>query len=182
MSATTISMVPSLADVDLLEPNPECIHIEDIARGLAHIARFNGSTTEPYSVAAHSVVVSALLGEQSREIQLAGLMHDASEAYLGDVVAPLKRTELFRGYRELEERWNVALERRFGLSRGIMDGRHVKAADELALAAEMQIFRPIKIGTRPLDPTVAACFRLVHPFGRAAEEQFLARFKELTET
>lgn len=182
MSATTILMCPSQTTVDLLEPAPECIHIEDIARGLAHIARFNGSTTVPYSVAAHSVVVSALLGEQSREIQLAGLMHDASEAYLGDVVGPLKRTELFRDYRALEEAWNVAIERRFGLTRGVMDDGHVKAADQLALAAEMKIFRPIKFGTKPLDPTIAACFRLVHPFGRSAEEQFLARFHALTET
>jgi len=76
--------------VALLNPSPSQIVIGDIAHGLAHQCRFNGQTSKFYSVAQHSVLVASIL---PRELRLAGLLHDASETYLGDVVQPLK--ELF---------------------------------------------------------------------------------------
>ena len=73
-----------------LDPRPEEICLEDIAHGLAHQCRFNGMTSAFYSIAQHSVFVSHLADS---EWALSGLLHDAAEAYLGDIIAPLKTPE-----------------------------------------------------------------------------------------
>lgn len=73
--------------LDLLDPDPDAICIEDIAHGLAHINRFNGHTDTPYSVAQHSLYCSDIV---SRRHAFQALMHDATEAYVGDMVSPLK--------------------------------------------------------------------------------------------
>lgn len=73
---------------DLRSPRAEDVCIEDISHALANICRFNGHTTRFYSVAEHSLRVAELLPD---ELKLAGLLHDAVEAYVGDVVAPFKR-------------------------------------------------------------------------------------------
>lgn len=71
-------------------PNPDSVCIEDIAHALSNICRFNGHTKRHYSVAEHSIRVACLLKPRSPEEQLWGLLHDAAEAYLGDIVSPLK--------------------------------------------------------------------------------------------
>lgn len=98
--------------VDLFAPLPEQIDIEDIAHALAHECRYAGHVREFYSVAQHSVIVSDLC---ETEDALWGLLHDASEAYLGDVVKPLKVTGAFAEYRKLEARMQAAICCRFGL-------------------------------------------------------------------
>ena len=70
---------------DLFEPTPEMIDPRDIAQALGTIARFNGHTKEHYTVAQHSVIVANLVPP---EHQLAALLHDATEAYIGDMVRP----------------------------------------------------------------------------------------------
>lgn len=72
---------------DLLDPQPEMIDIGDIAHALARIFRFTGHGNE-YSVAQHSILVSYRV---PLELAFQGLMHDAHEAYMGDISAPLKR-------------------------------------------------------------------------------------------
>lgn len=72
------------------DPKPEEICIEDIAHSLAHICRFNGHTEFFYSVAQHSLIVAHLLKDESPLTQLLGLLHDAAEAYIGDIPAPIK--------------------------------------------------------------------------------------------
>lgn len=76
--------------VDPLNLKPGDVSIEDIAHGLSLINRFNGQTRFPYSVARHSVNVSVRL-EGSVELKLLGLLHDAAEVYLGDVIRPIKQ-------------------------------------------------------------------------------------------
>ena len=93
------------------EINPDTIDIEDIAHALSQICRFGGHTRQFYSVAEHSVRVAHLLVDQGRAVQLQGLLHDAAEAYLGDIVRPLK-TE---AQREREHVVHSAIIQKFGI-------------------------------------------------------------------
>ena len=98
--------------IDVDTPQMEQIDIRDIAHALANICRYNGHCRYHYSVAQHSIYVSLLVPQKEK---LWALLHDAAEAYLGDVIAPLKVRTDHLGYRELERQWEVVIFRRFGL-------------------------------------------------------------------
>lgn len=115
----------------LLVPEPQTILIEDIAHALAHLCRFNGHCREFYSVAQHSVLVSRHLPLHHR---LEGLLHDAAEAYLGDLVHPLKMLPGLEGYRVLEDRLLQIIAERFDLKWPMSEA--VKQADLALLQAE----------------------------------------------
>lgn len=112
-----------------LDPRPEDIEIEDIAHALSNICRFGGHSLRFSSVAQHSVFVSELLPP---EYQMCGLLHDATEAYCGDVVRPLKYAMPI--YRQIEDRIWVAVAIRFNLP--VQIPREVKDADNVALLTE----------------------------------------------
>jgi hypothetical protein len=78
---------------DLFSPDPDTIRLPDIAASLAHTCRFGGHCRHFYSVAHHSLHVADELADNSPRLQLIGLLHDAGEAYLGDIPRPIK-TEL----------------------------------------------------------------------------------------
>lgn len=90
--------------VDLLDLKPEDVDFEDIAHSLGNQCRFNGHTRVFYSVAQHCVEVSRLLQRRgcNLETQLAGLLHDAGEAYVGDITVPVQRAAGAVGIRLLE--------------------------------------------------------------------------------
>lgn len=73
---------------DLLDPQPDMVDFDDIAHALSLLCRFSGHTRRHYSVAQHSVMVASQL---PAKLQLAGLLHDAHEAYIGDISTPMKR-------------------------------------------------------------------------------------------
>ena len=98
---------------DVLHPNPEQIHLEDIAHALSNLCRFGGHTDRFYSVAQHSVMM-ATLEMVPDELRLTALLHDASEAYLVDVPSPIK--QLLPKYQEIEEMIHLCVARRFGLT------------------------------------------------------------------
>ncbi|MBL4854079.1 MAG: HD family hydrolase [Robiginitomaculum sp.] len=106
--------------LDLLDPSPFDIEIEDIAHGLARVARWNGQTSGDYafSVAEHSVVVEKLFSilnpKASREDKLVALLHDAAEYVVGDMISPFKAA-LGIDYTDLEHRIEQAVHLRFGL-------------------------------------------------------------------
>ena len=119
-----------------LDPRPDEVDIVDVAQGLSKICRYGGHCTRFYSVAEHSVYVSQALPPSLR---MYGLLHDASEAYLGDVIRPLKR--FIPGYRDLEDAVMVAVCEHFGIHYPMPP--QVKEIDNNILLDEMrQIMAP----------------------------------------
>ncbi len=106
--------------LDLLDPSPMDIEIEDIAHGLARVARWNGQTigSHAFSVAQHSVVVEEIVAHIQPDVaprwRLAALLHDASEYVIGDMISPFKAA-LGVNYKDFEERLENAIHTRFGL-------------------------------------------------------------------
>lgn len=106
--------------LDLLDPTPMDIEIDDIAHGLAFVARWNGQThgDYAYSVAEHSLLVEGLftkiVGKTDPKWQLAALLHDAPEYVIGDMISPVKAS-VGPGYGALDDRLTAAIHLRFGL-------------------------------------------------------------------
>lgn len=125
--------------LDLLDPTPMDIEIEDIAHGLAFVARWNGQTKGDYaySVAEHSLLVEALFSRISPKSpakwKLAALLHDAPEYVIGDMISPVKAA-VGPGYEELDERLAAAIHIRFGLPAKTPGNvkRQIKKADRIS--------------------------------------------------
>jgi uncharacterized protein len=106
--------------LDLLDPSPLDIEIEDIAHGLARVARWNGQTSGPhiFSVAQHSLLVETLAHTRApgldRSRRLAALLHDSPEYVIGDMISPFKAV-IGDAYKVVERRLLTAIHRRFGL-------------------------------------------------------------------
>jgi len=165
--------------VNPLDPDPEQFDIEDIARALGNLCRFGGHCRDFYSVAQHSVIVSELVEQRGGDVEdvFAALMHDASEAYLGDMPHPLKhRSPLGAAFKEAEDHLEAALRERFAIK---LDVPEVKRADRALLATERRAFSaerwkwPELDGVEPLDLELTA----LAP--EAAAKAFLRRFAEL---
>lgn len=121
---------------DLREPTPAMVRLEDIVHSLSLMNRFNGAALFPYSVAQHSLHVASLL---PAELRLEGLLHDAAEAYIGDMVSPLK--QVMPEYKLVEARIGAVVAEAFGLS--YPEPSAVKQADLAVLAAEReQVLQP----------------------------------------
>ena len=124
--------------LDLLDPTPVDIEIEDIAHGLAFVARWNGQTVGdwPYSVAEHSLLVEeifARMTEAEPRWRLAALLHDAPEYVIGDMISPVKAA-VGAEYGRLDDRLAAAIHIRFGLP-AVVPGaikRAIKRADKVS--------------------------------------------------
>lgn len=125
---TTVS-TSSGGYIDVCNPDPRHILIFDIARGLSHESRFGGQTINFYSVAQHSVLMSYIV---EPEFALEALMHDAAEAYLGDVQRPIKR--ILTQYQVMEEVMDFTIRNKFMLP--LEMSPEVKLADKQMLMAE----------------------------------------------
>ena len=161
---------------DIVNPRPEDVRIEDIAASLAKQCRFTGHTSSFYSVAQHSVGVCDLLLEQGypEAVQLWGLLHDASEAYLVDLPTPIKRhTHLGEIYCTVEDNVMSVICEKFGMCWHMP--WPVKKADLRLLATE----------ARDLMPDWSWCEETplpakIEPWSSdAAESIFLLRFATL---
>lgn len=125
--------------LDLLDPTPMDIEVEDIAHGLAFVARWNGQTRGdwPYSVAEHSLLVEEIFSRQNPGIavrwQLAALLHDAPEYVIGDMISPVKAA-IGAEYGELDARLTAAVHLRFGLPAQIPVAikKAIKSADKIS--------------------------------------------------
>jgi hypothetical protein len=163
-----------------LDPDAGDIDIRDIAHALSHQCRFSGHTIAHYSVAEHSVRVRDLLLRRglSNAIQLWGLLHDASEAYLVDIPSPLKQTQEFAAYREAEARVQRAVCVRFALR--FEEPPEVRRADAELLATEardlMAFHPPHWVGLQ--EPPLPG---IIKPWTcDQARREFLSAFEELT--
>ena len=125
--------------LDLLDPTPVDIEIEDIAHGLAFVARWNGQTRGDYaySVAEHSLLVEQIFGRLDPSApakwRLAALLHDAPEYVIGDMISPVKAA-VGPGYGSLDARLSAAIHLRFGLPAEIPRAvkQKIKKADRIS--------------------------------------------------
>jgi uncharacterized protein len=177
--------------LDLLDPSPLDIEIEDIAHGLARVARWNGQThgDHAFSVAQHCVLVEAIFdhcnasaGEAAR---LAALLHDAPEYVIGDMISPFKAA-LGVDYKAFEHRLMAAIHLRFGLPTKISTETEklIKEADKMAAYLEatqlagFSIAESEKFFGRPKG--LSAAFQNLSPLAPPqAAAQYLEIFKKL---
>ena len=174
--------------LDLLDPSPLDVEIDDIAHGLARVARWNGQTigAHAYSVAQHTLLVDDIALVTSPEIgatgRLAVMLHDAPEYVIGDLISPFK-VLLGGDYRAVEARLLGAIHRRFGLATPLADRltARIKAADRIAayheavrLAGFSQA-EALRYFGRP-DGVDASAFDLDPWPASKAERRFLRRF------
>ncbi|MAO00186.1 HD family hydrolase [uncultured Roseovarius sp.] len=125
--------------LDLLDPTPVDIEIEDIAHGLSFVARWNGQTLGDfaYSVAEHSLLVERLYSRLTpaapAKWRLAALLHDAPEYVIGDMISPVKNA-VGPGYDDLDKRLAAAIHIRFGLPAAIPPAikKQIKQADKIS--------------------------------------------------
>jgi 5'-deoxynucleotidase YfbR-like HD superfamily hydrolase len=179
--------------LDLLDPSPLDIEIADIAHGLARVARWNGQTSGAhiFSVAQHTLLVEAVMGEQAPRIdpeaRLAALLHDAPEYVIGDMISPFKAV-LGGDYKQVEKRLLAAIHIRFGLPPVLIPEieRQIKDADRGAAYLEAtQLAGFARAEAKRLfgrDPGLPPAIRqdYLNPWSAAkAEKRFLARFKAL---
>ena len=175
--------------LDLLDPSPLDIEVEDIAHGLARVARWNGQTAgdHAFSVAQHCILVEGLAlllkpGLPPRW-RLAALLHDAPEYVVGDLISPFKAA-LGLDYKAFENRLLGAIHLRFGLPAALPDAIRtlIKKADRQAAyweAIRLAGFT-LEEGARyfgPVPPTPMPAFEPLPP--PAAADAFLARFAAL---
>jgi 5'-deoxynucleotidase YfbR-like HD superfamily hydrolase len=179
--------------LDLLDPSPLDVEIEDIAHGLARIGRWNGQTLGPhfFSVAQHTLLVEAVAKQQAghvdRRLGLAIMLHDAPEYVIGDMITPFKRV-IGDAYKGVEKRLEAAIHVRFGLPAELPAElrRVLKAADsgaaflEATRLAGFSIEEALKFfGPRPALPAAAEREFLTPWPVATAEERFLKRFRQL---
>jgi 5'-nucleotidase len=126
--------------VNPFDPDPKQLDAGDIARALANQCRFGGHCNVFYSVAQHSVIVSQLVEERGGDVEdvFAALMHDATEAYLGDMPHPIKhRSPLGAAFKEAEDHLEAAIRDRFAIRPDVPE---IKRADRALLATERREF------------------------------------------
>jgi len=177
--------------LDLLDPSPLDIEIEDIAHGLARVARWNGQTKgeHGFSVAQHCVLVERITADLnprlSRDARLMALLHDAPEYVIGDLISPFK-VAIGIDYKALELKLQSAIHIRFGLpgkvpapltalfKRADLISAYFEATQlagfELEIARRLFIVPPMPMKTPRLVPLAP----------REAQAQFLDRFRRLT--
>ena len=192
-------------------PEPEDVFLSDIARGLSMQCRFNGQCNSFYSVATHSLLISlrvapveeldvlkratSAIGRAAYvdlvHLGLVGLMHDAAEAYVGDLVSPIKHVEALRPFRDIENQIARAISMRFDYlsyssgNKSYETAPVVKEADRRMLLTEKRDLRqPGKHGTAPWKEEAAGLspyedLKLRGESPERAEELFLERFHEL---
>jgi uncharacterized protein len=191
--------------LDLLNPDPADIEIEDIAHGLARVARWNGQTTGAHSfcVAQHALVVEAIADahpvtalpaasgsqEWDDRWRMAALLHDAAEYVIGDLISPFK-TAIGLDYKAFENRLMGAVHQRFGLPAVLPEevAQRIKRADGIAAYYEATRLAGFSLEEAAeffglpygLAPQLIQTLQALEPWpAQAAQQKFIARYQAL---
>ncbi len=176
--------------LDLLDPSPVDIEIEDIAHGLARLSRWNGQTSGPlpFTVAQHSLIVEDICSQLKPGWppiwRLAALLHDAPEFVIGDLISPFK-SALGGDYKIIEKRLMRAVHLRFGIPPDLPlpVEKTIKRADRASAffeATQLARFEPAEARRFFGSPAGVAPLELVALSTSAAQREYLRRFSELT--
>jgi 5'-deoxynucleotidase YfbR-like HD superfamily hydrolase len=177
--------------LDLLDPSPLDVEIEDIAHGIARVARWNGQTSGAhiFSVAQHTLLVEAIARRRvalDRRARLAILLHDAPEYVIGDMITPFKSV-IGESYKAVESRLLAAIHLRFGLPPALPAEliRLIKSSDRAAAyleATRLAGFREAEaqrfFGSPPEVPASLEREYLTPWSANDAEARYLKRFAE----
>lgn len=175
--------------LDLIDPSPLDVEIEDIAHGLARVARWNGQTLgdHAFSVAQHSLVVEEVCRDLSPGLSadkcLIALLHDAPEYVIGDMISPFKAV-LGPGYREFEDSLERAIHIRFGLppKTDAKLKKLIKRADHISAwleAVQLAGFSSLEADEIFGAPEVKSDKKLIPLPATEAQAQFIERFEEI---
>lgn len=158
----------------IFEPKEEDIDINDIARALSMLCRFNGHIKKFYSVAQHSVMVSHIV---DAKYAMEGLLHDATESYVGDLIRPIKR--FMPEFKDVENKLELAVAQRFGLDFA-SNHDEIKKADNIALVTEARDLLTTQVIMDSFDESIKALpKRIKAQKPELAEQRFLERYYEL---
>lgn len=178
--------------LDLLDPSPVDVEIEDIAHGLARVARWNGQTTGdlPFTVAQHSLLVldfcEAMRPDWPVKWRLAALLHDAPEFVIGDMISPFK-SALGESYRSIERRLQAAIHLRFGLPAALPEAvaKTIKRADRASAFFEATQLAGFSVEEARVlfgHPEGAPAVTLRIEATGAVQARYLGRFRDLMAT
>lgn len=166
---------------DFINPQNNEFNIKDIAHALSNVCRFAGHTREFYSVAQHSVMVARICWRSAAPNDIvdhgrAGLLHDAAEAYIGDITRPLK--QLLPDYKVIEQRIETALFAAFRIPHPLP--KIVKYADLVMLATEQRDLMPAHNDEWLLIAGIEPLPEIINPwYPEKAEREFLAMWDDL---
>lgn len=167
-----IQFSPKEVTVDMFDPI-------DVAHGLSHICRFSGQSKQFYSVAEHCVLVSKELKRRypkNYQLQLEGLLHDATEAYLLDIPSPFKA--MYKGYKELEIKCEKIMAKAFGIN--FPFNPLVKKVDKAILLDENQQLMRRQFHPNRIDSDVIPLGIKIPCWGpKKAKKEWLNRYYEL---
>jgi hypothetical protein len=176
--------------LDLFDPDYRKIDLVDIARALSRIRRYGGNTAVEWTVADHSIACARQAlhtidfgGFDSREqLALACLMHDAAEAYTGDLIWPIKeamRRAQEKTFVRIESGFSRAIAKAFDLPQGFDEDPYVKQIDQAVCALEM---RQLRIMPEGWSPHVEPARDFLFPLGDQAQTAFYTVASELIES
>ena len=176
--------------LDLLDPSPLDVEIEDIAHGLARVARWNGQTSGDcaFSVAQHCLAVECIVRELKPRcgaaLRLTALLHDAAEYVIGDLISPFK-TAIGLDYKWFENRLSRAIHLRFGLPADASpaDSALIKRADHISAyfeATQLAGFERVEAESFFGVPKGVTPPRLMPLPAAAAEAAYLDHFRRLS--